>query len=508
MDRLIDLYDREDYDTIITYWDQNINIFAEVDSDISSMIISKLLDKYSDRINYYKILEWIICSGPIDLLQLVLHRTPGIITKIDNWHDPRISFNKICQSSRLNFLEIFIENGVDPNCLFIKTIIERAIRYNNLDMITYALDANYDVQAAFDNLMESWQGQSEKEMIILLMDHGIDIHKWITQLHMNAVTNSQLDFAIFCLNNGADIHDDPSCLLDTCCENCDINILKYLLENGLDVNHICMGCIENILCDPSISKNDSFAFIKYMINNGFDLSDRLNHLMIQSIAHDNSELLTYCMELGADIHTDDGVALFAAVHYRHTHMINFLLESGADINAGDDSILIFMTGRNDRSLPYDFGKNNLNFYSADSECVHFKSENFCEIFKLLVKNGATINDPDILILLLGNEYVDLDGEIVEYIVDNVDINFQCRTNILFNRGHGQWTSVLLTALEACAVFPAKSNLGKLLLGCGADYTANDYKAFRLAFEHKNYDLVDILLDLNDPEIEKILDEIS
>ncbi len=508
IDQIIDLYDEGEYDTICTYTNSNIsdlisnmfgqktNSWTEPEKEIIK-IIRDAINSNTHTDTHIRILSILVQND----MWTILNANQNIISKINNSdlsEDLVRLARQIASDHKTNFLKILVEYGMDPAAQFSEEIVRLAINSNNLDMISYVLDSgSNDIQSMISDEINMRRGKVNIKTICLLVDSGINLAPHMKKLHTYAICTRQKDLAIFCLENGVDIIDKDYVreLMDICCMRFDTDIVTHLLEIGADINYVSMLSIEDCLIMDGSEEcgqtTTAYEFIEFLILNGLDLDTKLDHLMFLSIAHYNLDLLKYCITLGADPNALNDLALFMAANCGHADILKLLLESGADINASDNSIISFVAGNEKNVADFDSKIDELSIYCPYR--ISSKSEDFCETLKLLFGYGALINDPDILIRLCGKIDALMDEEIVGHLVGHININI-C-ANIKITTFYNKIIKVS-TALEACAIFPEKINLAKLLLAYGADYSLNNYRAIELASEHKNDSLVKILTELD------------
>ncbi len=356
-------------------------------------------------------------------------------------------------------------------------------------------------------------------MIQLLMDYNIDIHKHINKLSMVAVHWNIIDLLIFCMENGADPNYQNGLLLSLCLEKRNLDIAKYLLENGTRIN-LNLAEIKNSMkiCNIDDAIAEYYILFRYLVDNGFDISDKLSELLLYGCMYDHVELTKYFIETGTDIHFENDLSLFIAAYTGHVQILNLLLESGADIHANNSSILNFIAGDTDptceliHSKMYEYVGNYRYNFDSSTRCIWTNINNS---FKILMKYGAIISNSYILILIGRCIFVDNAPTTCPYIYDlwpifqntidqtddiliqniietGMDLNIEYTYHIYHDEEKTEYTR---TILETYIMFCTNNTIIKLLLTNSADYSSNNYRALQLAIGKGNAEIVRILLEL-------------
>ena len=323
--------------------------------------------------------------------------------------------------------------------------------------------------------------QFSVDMFVLLSKYQVDVFSHINEFYIDAIVIGDLDFIKFCLENGVDINYDNGAAQSKSIRYEMINIAEYLAQNGADINFFDIDQIIRCECgDEQVCK-----FIKYLVDSGINLNP--NQHMINAVAMGSMYLTGYFIELGADIHIEDDLALFTAAHYGHTNMVTFLLEMG--ISTDNDKILPFIS--DSKSKEYEEIIARIKILANDVGpipilvLVHVEMD-LSKIFKILITNGFPKLDPLLFICILKDYRFVVDEEILEYFIEN---GFDIHTEY-----DGQ------TILEISVLYHRKE-LIKLLLDYGI---RGKDSALKTAFKYSDSEMIRSLLDHGaefDPETE-------
>ena len=178
----------------------------------------------------------------------------------------------------------------------------KAIYNKNIDAVKSALDAGADANATKrdDGIPVLHLAMEHSDIVKMLLDHGAD----------------------------PDIRDNDGCcaLHNACCEiyhqDCDIAGARLLLERGVNVdtrnNFGATPLIDNCWCCEN-----SFGFIKFLIENGADVNaqdDMNNTALLNAVNDGQTEVVKLLLEHGAaataDISGEYGTPLdFAQSRY-------------------------------------------------------------------------------------------------------------------------------------------------------------------------------------------------
>ena len=507
---IIELCLKKDYDIILKYFElvlpsgqEDYSHYRGYHHDELEQIMSHLfrLDKtnvivtLSEHLCESYVMDKIISFNSEKILQLVLEKNPNFIKNTNQFAEERPYESvgiRIAYSNKLNLLKICLENGYGPNDAFIQLILTNAIVGNNPTMVAYLLESGTDAQYIFDKIM-SENDLAELigkyifgfEMILVLEKSDIDIIKYINKLNIIAIGHANLDFVKYCVQNGADPTYENNYPIKEACKMRSPDISAFLLEFGADINSIEITDLSEVFC--SWSGDDGLSYMKFLIANGFDYVEKINLLFLESVASANCSLLSYFVELGADIHARDDLALFIAAYDEYADVLDILLDLGADIHAQNDSIISVITDLID---PFDI-ENNYYFYRLDSGEFHIYdigSRGRC-ILKKLIKHGAAISDPRILSAVLADFTFGADIEIVAHILSmGIDINEKhkvklcrlCEDNVM----------CILSPLEA-SICTGQNIIAEFLIQNGAAYD----NALGLAIKYENLAIIELLLEL-------------
>ena len=462
-DEIINLYDQQEYDIILSHISKNtsclnltdvqnyVMLYAITTSNIKliNALCNMHIDDFSDYVFLYLALDphkeeilrmiseniYIVIKIRTIIKQILPHYLIGFAEKILD-HD--------------TFLKILMTSILEIDDTFTQIIITCAIYRNKSDTIEYLFELGYDIQTTFDNLLDDKNDLSSNKnyyfneyhpdlrTIFSLIRCGVDIIRHINELFIMAVMDKNLEFVKFCVEHGADInYDNGEPIWISCTRSLNVDIAKFLLQNGSTIDHINSDTIETGMICLSLGNHinintNIFEFIELinlLIENGFCINDKIDRLLIHSAGCGLPDLVTYFINLGADVNASDNSALFLAASRGNIKTVGLLLEFGADIHALHDGILLFCLDRT-----------NLHTVMHDKLINSSESNSSFEMFCLLIDNDAVLFDPSILISKLSNRSTDddvvpnssaiisklssriIDDRIIEYFIENTDIN--------------------------------------------------------------------------------------
>jgi hypothetical protein len=248
---------------------------------------------------------------------------------VDGYFDFTKHLFEICNRYAINIdMDIFITNCIrfDRFDIFKYLIEEGATIYNNqafiasakhghLEIFNFYLNiiknspknSNLDIHAWNDDALISSASNGYIEIVKLLLDNGANIHAQNEKALRNSLVNGYLDVAKLLLKHGANIHiDDDSIFL-----NC-VNIASEFLGRCLPTDHY-FGA------KPNCIRHNSFEIVKYLLTpqNLLILNTQTNYDMAFLVAsyYGYLELVIYLVQLGADIHVDDDLAMNRCIKY-------------------------------------------------------------------------------------------------------------------------------------------------------------------------------------------------
>jgi ankyrin repeat protein len=106
-------------------------------------------------------------------------------------------------------------------------------------------------------------------------------------------------------------------------------------------------------------QNNNMAALKYLVEccnaNG-------DEALILSAHKGKLEFVTYLVEHGVNIHTDDDNALIEAAFHGHLDVVEFLVENGAAVNTRNDSALEYSAGRGHLDIVKYLVRNNAGHF--------------------------------------------------------------------------------------------------------------------------------------------------
>lgn len=321
-DEIIQLYDNEEYDTII----DNLKIFIRH----KSMEKSKYILQYAihtnniqlfthtlSENNLYRIIIIELQSRPLlcQQLELILATNCNLCTSFGNL----INTMDDNYYMRMTVMKIIIQYVTNINKEIFENILYDSVMRNDIDTIA-------SIIISAPNIKFIWRRnvyyKIDISTFIFLEENGIDITPHINKISEGYLDQNNIDGIIFCLNRGADINY----LLKNIDAGTKLHIIKYLVENGADINCLSLNTISIVFALADLE------ILDFLIDSGLDISNNINDLMMLAIDNDDAELVTYCIKLGIDIHASDELFLVTAVKLNKLDVVKILLDHGSDPN--------------------------------------------------------------------------------------------------------------------------------------------------------------------------------
>lgn len=399
----------------------------------------------------------------------------------------------IASENNIGLLKIILQYF--PNGKIIGFICESAICLNNLEILDILFKFNYDIQLSFEIFMNNYRYdghyyitlpppyQRDLEFnininfttILWLRNHDINILNFTDKICMIYINSNDLSGIKYCVENGADVNY----LLREIPENIDLQIVKYLVDNGADVNELEFENIIRIMKTPEI--------IILLIESGLDISEYAFKLILYAMYNHNIILATYLIKFNPDlIPMEDNLLLFYATYTGNLDIVQILLDHGADIHSNNDSISLFF----DKEFKLYPGIGKTRYY------VFF----FSKIIKLLVKNGAIINDPVYILSAMVKEHCPIDEELF-----NIFLNAGMDMNTILG-SKCNFGSDIKYILEAITLLD-NINTFKLFLKHGSDPFINSHGPLKIALAYRKSNIVKLLLELGSIVEQKFIDQI-
>ena len=494
--KIIDLYDKQEYDTIIN----NLQITRYPAYYTNPQhILMRIISISNVELFAYIFSTDTVCKEALsDIIQRpILYEI--FAYKIEKDHvlcseiEKLINSNSIPIGNNTDFLNIILKYipNISPQRLIYT--FKDAITANNLDTIDSLFAYGFDGKSAFGDIIQNKISKYNKIKIstfVHLEKYNIDITSYIRDISLIYCCYNNLEEIIFCLRYGADINY----LLELIVLSPYINVdtIKYLLENGADLNRISIKDIIN---------NSNLDVIICLVEYGLDITIYIPELIFHAIRNNQLPYLIYLMNYCSDIpdrartgfecktfepviHIYDELYLFSAVYFYHTEIVEVLLNMGADINADDDKILLFSKPHLEKKLE----KAKINFLITNSQ-----NGRKLHMFNFLLNHGAVITDVNIVIQeYLRYSYEDIDEALIAHFIDlGYDLNSLNTYTTLHNDEIIEFKSML----EYMVCF-YNTDAVKLLLKYGADISVNNYGCIRLAVKHHMTQMISILIKGN------------
>lgn len=315
-----------------------------------------------------------------------------------------------------------IDSNIElPNKKECKKIIKKAgYKFNNEDFLNVvkASDANFvklylkagmnpDASDKAQNSALIWASfKGDTEVIKTLIQNGADVTKSNTDgfsvLHA-AVENGNIENIEYLVSKGANINaktfDSKTSPLHTASFKGDTENVKYLVENGADFNAYNAYGASPLTVACFYGKKD---VIQTLIKAGADVNTTTDKTPLKAaLESGNTEIFEILINNGADIDTvdDTGITLLeAAAAKNDVKTVQFLLEKGAKAtNEGTREGALYKAILNENP----------------------------EMVKLLVKNGADVNEkePQNSFTVLQTAILKNNDEITDFFIkENADLN--------------------------------------------------------------------------------------
>jgi ankyrin repeat protein len=194
--------------------------------------------------------------------------------------------------------------------------IQSAIMSNEIEIVKYAIEKSYDIQATFNdcdfvdsgsngNLSFSYETTYQSisrfstnkssfsfsiQMLNLLIESGIDVSRKLDGILIYGAEHDDIDLVTYCIENNI-THSINMILLFSINSN-HLDIITYLLENGADLNEVDSKNIYGI----------EFSTAQILTKHGYKFDSlTINNLFIRSfLADDDLEHSYYLINHGAD----------------------------------------------------------------------------------------------------------------------------------------------------------------------------------------------------------------
>lgn len=460
---IIVLYTNQEYDMIIDKLQLELDNYTihqrilqyGIDNDNIELISSMFLTE-----NLHKIIPTLY-----PILEIALETDFTFHTKMKMVLMSSVNTMYLPEEQYIQFIHFICRHfRCDP---LINMIIRIAIGLNYVNVIGILFTHSFNIEKIFDNIMNTQIATSRKiklDTFIFLENHGIDILIRIKQISLIMLYTNDIPGLIYCINNGVDVNY----MLHNMYFNITIETLKYLLENGADLQKLDLPMIKQLIC----GENDNLNIIAYLIDNGVDMHNYINELLLVCINRNCINIMKYLLPLGSDIHFENDLLLFYSANLGKIKFVELLVEFGFH----NDDILLF--------VEMDLFK----YFKMYPEIqVSYNDKNRLEIAKILIKNGINLTNPRYVccLYLVCAEWWNYNEELFIYFLDyNFDLNIPIKLN----------TAICEVYILEVAVLHS-ANLTKLCLQYGADPYINNHSPLHKAIEYNKLDIVRILLDL-------------
>ena len=428
-----------------------------------------------------------IQSGYLDIIKFAIannYDVQGAFNGCD-FKTNKIDFTIFDITININtqMLDLLVDHHIDISAQ-INNILVYASLSDDLELVKYCIESTYatDINAALK------LSYNHKEIMVYLLQSGADINS----INSSHITGSDISLVKLLLDHGYQISTPHMRRLFTVCfiYADDISNIQWLFDYGIDSTIIFgresyMEKNPNYGFNHSVSLNKKYyllnsylehivamgklSHIKFLAETHFDkLQSELDRLFIIAGANGQLDMATYLLDLGANIHAENNMAITVACYFGHLEMVNFLLCRGSDLTSIAENLFMIIIN----------GDNNTNDFCTESATYNklicnniFRNDIFHygkqhgDIINLLIKYNVKIPDHTVFEILPKKFYT---KDFFTYLISNgIDIHKKIRmNNIIFCTK----TSVKLQSILEASIYWNKIDIVKLLLDNGADLT--------------------------------------
>lgn len=497
-------------------WSEMLDLFRNTNDIVWEIIISEiyLTDICSERCMYYicacnkiNLLEKIsnrgykmnsliisvaIQRGFIDIIRhAILHNYN--MQQIFNEYD--FINNKLIDTD-IAIIKLLVENGIDISEK-INYIFLRATELGKLDIVMYCIENNYgcDINIALQYSCVN----PYIDIVIYLLEHGADV----TTLDTKYISCRNIKLLKFLTDHGLCFPIERINLLFAMffIYTTDVIDCLFLIEYGADPEYLfnCevteYGNIDKIASDAKTYRYVN-CYLEFIVSMGYmshitylaelnyeKILPELDRLFIVACANGKMDMVIYLLKLGANINTENNMAITIACYFGHMDILKFLLENIDLLDIAENLLmttvqgycsLVYEVNEENTYAPYRKlrGKNNI----LRNDLYHFGNFHV-SIFELLCSKNIILTNSDIYEILKILPQIFFSKNFLRYIMSiGFDINTMFET--MFG-GIGSVTIELTSILELCVNFN-KICLVKYLLDNGADITINNNGPMQVA----------------------------
>lgn len=213
-----------------------------------------------------------------------------------------ISDSKLDADTKLNFVKLCIESGVNINCNESIALIS-AIENGNHQLVELLVSSGIDVCAknnqALISICDYDDGDEQGiNMLRLLVENGADCTDQNNRAICIASEFGWLEGVKFFVDNGADPYTQNNKPLYLACYNNELSVVNYLLDVGAELNNESISSAFN-----SVNKSE---LQKILLEHGADPNTihlaTNDYLLDKTIRHIDLIGCELLLEYGADIH--------------------------------------------------------------------------------------------------------------------------------------------------------------------------------------------------------------
>lgn len=483
---IINLYNKGEYNTII----ENLKIDVLPHENSSNPIITYAISSF----NIDLIMQLLDTNDPFLVVKQLINSQ--ILNKLLEHDESKLKIYDIIITYYdyifIKRIDISLFNILITHCAsdeLMELIFKGAIKNNSMEIIDALYEHNFDIKSAFDRIFPFIIFQDGRiyykkvyikfDMFMYLEKYGVDTSLYLNDISIEFYDANDIAGLTYCLDNGTDVNY----VLDKIKNFRNSNTIKCLLDYGADLNKLKISTI-----GLDIQYFDgNLSIIKYMVDNGLDLSANLFHLILDAIRQECPLTVEYFISLGADIHYNDDYLLYHCCVTGKPKIVQMLIDNGANIHC-DKGML-------------------LQFPSVISHTIHAYPYTHFEIANILIKSGLGVINPILTLYFYIHvlPHCPMDEKLFIYLLDSCpDLNSEFHSGLVINQTTGKPRGLssdemppdlLFKYILESAIWFGPIALVKLCIKYGADPFINNYSPMTMAVMKNKIDIVEFLLEL-------------
>lgn len=317
-DDIIQLYDNQDYDTILDNLKMDRSAVNEKSQKILQYAIStsniQLFTHTFTQNNLYTFIILELGLHPIlhPQFELLLANDCNLCNSLGSLIN---SITEVCYSGA-KLMKIIVRYVSNIDNKILGRIFNHSVILNDISTLESIIISGADIKFSFRFALYN---RINIATFAFLEENNIDMSVYINEVSRMYCYQNNIDGIIFCLNCGSDINY----LLKGIPEEIPLHIIKFIIENNADINYLSFNKIKNL---------SDWRVMEYLVDSGLDIKNDLNLLMVWALKNNNIGLAIYYIKLGLDINLNNGLFLLTAIKFCHINMVEALLDHGANPN--------------------------------------------------------------------------------------------------------------------------------------------------------------------------------